>query len=169
MIERILLYPAHIAELLRVRGGIHSVVATLDAVRLPSKEPVPFEEAASSDMKKTRKGQVWGGLYDCCWFRFRGRVPESAKGRHSARVSNSFFIHKTSFLVWEQIVSHPAPVAGYFFAEIARILYVRIVFTNCVHKNLGAACAAPPVIPKSEFFYHPEERSGEGSHSILSS
>lgn len=86
MIERILLYPAHIAELLRVRGGIHSVVATLDAVRLPSKEPVPFEEAASSDMQKTRKGQVWGGLYDCCWFRFRGRVPESAKGRHTVLI-----------------------------------------------------------------------------------
>lgn len=89
MIERLLLYPAHIAELAKMRGRIYDVVAPLDAVRLPSAEPVPFDEAQIAEMQKTRKGEVWGGLYDCCWFRFRGRVPESAAGKRVVLILNT--------------------------------------------------------------------------------
>ena len=82
MVERMLLYPRHIGALRAVRASIHTVVAGLDAERLTSSEPVPFEEALNAEFEPTRKGEIWGGLYDCCLFRFRGEVPASAKGKH---------------------------------------------------------------------------------------
>ena len=82
MVERMLLYPRHIGALRAVRASIHTVVAGLAAERLTSSEPVPFEEALNAEFEPTRKGEIWGGLYDCCLFRFRGEVPASAKGKH---------------------------------------------------------------------------------------
>ena len=82
MVERMLLYPRHIGALRAVRASIHTVVAGLDAERLTSSEPVPFEDALNAEFEPTRKGEIWGGLYDCCLFRFRGEVPASAKGKH---------------------------------------------------------------------------------------
>ena len=82
MVERMLLYPRHIGALRAVRASIHTVIAGLDAERLTSSEPVPFEEALNAEFEPTRKGEIWGGLYDCCLFRFRGEVPASAKGKH---------------------------------------------------------------------------------------
>ena len=82
MVERMLLYPRHIGALRAVRASIHTVIAGLDAERLTSSEPVPFEEAVNAEFEPTRKGEIWGGLYDCCLFRFRGEVPASAKGKH---------------------------------------------------------------------------------------
>ena len=82
MVERMLLYPRHIGALRAVRASIHTVVAGLAAERLTSSEPVLFEEALNAEFEPTRKGEVWGGLYDCCLFRFRGEVPASAKGKH---------------------------------------------------------------------------------------
>lgn len=43
-------------------------------------EPVPYEERMSGQRLELVPGDRWGGLWDCAWFRFAGKVPESAKG-----------------------------------------------------------------------------------------
>lgn len=43
-------------------------------------EPVPFEERESGRLTELSPGDRWGNLWDCAWFHFAGRIPESAKG-----------------------------------------------------------------------------------------
>lgn len=43
-------------------------------------EPVPYDERTSGRKVDLSPGDRWGSLWDCAWFRFTGKVPESAKG-----------------------------------------------------------------------------------------
>ena len=88
MIERTLLYPVHVANLLSIRDDIYTYVGALEAEGLMSSEPVNFKETDKYIFKKMASGQEWGGLFDCCWFRLKGRVPESAKGKHVVLIIN---------------------------------------------------------------------------------
>lgn len=61
--------------------AIHTVVGELDVVAWRTSEPVPFAERRSGEEIRPRRGDSWGGLFDCAWFRFRGRIPAAAAGR----------------------------------------------------------------------------------------
>lgn len=43
-------------------------------------EPLPFAQRRHGEHRELRVGDGWGGLFDCAWFRFRGRVPRAAAG-----------------------------------------------------------------------------------------
>lgn len=65
----------------RVRSKIYEKTGGLNILYRLSKEPVPFAERLEGDFKPVHKGDVWGELWDCGWFRFTGHVPETAKGK----------------------------------------------------------------------------------------
>jgi alpha-mannosidase len=44
-------------------------------------EPISYETALQSQFKPISVGEVWGELWGCAWFRFRGIVPEAFAGR----------------------------------------------------------------------------------------
>lgn len=44
-------------------------------------EPVPPEKAFRAKYVPCAVGEPWGALWDTCWFRFRGKVPASWRGR----------------------------------------------------------------------------------------
>ena len=44
-------------------------------------EPVPFSERTNGRHTVVHPGDVWGGLWDCGWFRFQGRVPADCAGK----------------------------------------------------------------------------------------
>ena len=44
-------------------------------------EPVPAEKAFKAKYAPFAVGEMWGGLWDTTWFRFRGEVPREWKGR----------------------------------------------------------------------------------------
>jgi alpha-mannosidase len=44
-------------------------------------EPVPLETAQKAKYSPFQVGEMWGGLWDTTWFRFRGEVPRAWKGR----------------------------------------------------------------------------------------
>ncbi len=44
-------------------------------------EPVPPEKAFKAKYTPFAVGEMWGGLWDTTWFRFRGEVPKEWKGR----------------------------------------------------------------------------------------
>jgi len=60
---------------------IYTEVSGLGITAYWSKEPVPYAKRRSGKKLDLKVGDVWGGLWDCAWFNFRGRVPKSAAGK----------------------------------------------------------------------------------------
>jgi len=56
-------------------------VADLAVSAWRTREPVPFRERTGGRRVEPAVGRSWGGLFDCAWFRFTGRVPTEARGR----------------------------------------------------------------------------------------
>ena len=82
MIEKLFSHPVHSARLLKMKEKIYEEVAPLQVDYFPSSEPIKKSELNLSDFKPFKKGEVWTKeKFGCCWFRFRGAVPESAKGK----------------------------------------------------------------------------------------
>ena len=72
-------------SLRKMRSACYTKVGSLDAVYSPSSEPVPFEEKDSLEYRPVHKGQIWSAeCYGSAWFRFTGKIPESAAGRRVA-------------------------------------------------------------------------------------
>lgn len=72
-------------SLRKLRSACYTRVGTLNAEFAHSAEPVPFEEKDSLEYTPIRVGQVWSEVcYGSAWFRFTGKIPESAKGRRVA-------------------------------------------------------------------------------------
>jgi alpha-mannosidase len=64
----------------RLKEHIYAPLSELDVTAWVTPEPVPFEEKTSGRRVELTPGDRWGDLWDCAWFRFTGKVPESAKG-----------------------------------------------------------------------------------------
>lgn len=60
---------------------IYTEVGLLEITAYWSKEPLPYTKRRSGKKLDLKVGDVWGGLLDCAWFNFRGRVPKSAVGK----------------------------------------------------------------------------------------
>ena len=82
MIEKIFTHPVHLRRLISVRGKIYSTVGKLNVEYLPSSEPIKYEEAIGSSFIPFKTGKIWTKEeFGCAWFKFSGKIPESAKGR----------------------------------------------------------------------------------------
>ena len=64
-----------------IESRIYTTIASLDMTAYATKEPVVFAERQSGERLELQAGDKWGERWDCAWFHFRGRVPESAAGR----------------------------------------------------------------------------------------
>ena len=82
MVENIVLYPQHVARLLKIRDKIYTKVATLSCKAALSKEPIKKDMLDKAEFVDYETGMVWGSKFDCAWFKFEGDVPESCKGKH---------------------------------------------------------------------------------------
>lgn len=64
---------------------VYTKVASLDAEYTTSAEPVSFEDRLDAEYRKIKIGEIWNKqAYGCGWFRFKGAVPEKAKGKKVA-------------------------------------------------------------------------------------
>jgi alpha-mannosidase len=64
-----------------IRESIYDVVDQLEITAWRTPEPVPYAERTRGEELHLQVGDKWGDLFDCAWFRFRGRIPESVRGR----------------------------------------------------------------------------------------
>lgn len=69
----------HLAD--RLLRECYEPVADLAIEAWRTSEPVPFSKRRSGTHLRLVAGDRWGKLFDCAWFRFRGKVPASAAGR----------------------------------------------------------------------------------------
>lgn len=78
-----------IIKLNRIKKQAFVKIGALSAEFMYDKEPIPFEERLTRETKPISTGSVWcNESYGCSWFRFQGRVPETAKGKHVALLIN---------------------------------------------------------------------------------
>lgn len=59
----------------KLRDAIYEPVAELDVTAWVTTEPVRYEERMTGRPFKLARGERWGELWDCAWFRFTGRIP----------------------------------------------------------------------------------------------
>ncbi|MDE5756810.1 MAG: alpha-mannosidase [Clostridia bacterium] len=88
MVERIALYPNHVARLLAIRKKIYNIVGQLSCEAALSKEPIPKTLLDKANFSPFKNGMVWGSDFDCAWFRFKGQVPEECKGKKVVALIN---------------------------------------------------------------------------------
>lgn len=88
MVEKIALYPAHVARLISIRKKIYKVVGHLSCEAALSKEPIPKALLDKASFSPFKNGMVWGSDFDCAWFRFKGQVPEECKGKKVVALIN---------------------------------------------------------------------------------
>ena len=65
----------------RIGQNMYRVVGELDITAWRTPEPVPFHQRRSGEKLALKIGDTWGGLFDCAWFHFSGRIPAAAAGR----------------------------------------------------------------------------------------
>lgn len=65
-----------------VKPAIYTRIAPLSIKAYVTEEPVKFNERFSGEEKILTVGQSWGKLWDCAWFNFEGRIPESERGKN---------------------------------------------------------------------------------------
>jgi hypothetical protein len=66
--------PGYIPFLEKLKKAAVTTLSPLSASAFPSKEPIPFEEARSLPFLPVKKGDPWGGMYECAWFRFTAEL-----------------------------------------------------------------------------------------------
>lgn len=72
----------HLSRMRKMRKAIYKKVATLEAAVHASDEPIPAGMQKDLIYTPISKKRIWGGLYDCAWFRIKGIVPKTAAGKH---------------------------------------------------------------------------------------
>ncbi len=65
----------------KIERAIYQPIADLKITAWRTKEPVPFEQRTSGQKLILGIGDRWGELFDCAWFCFEGKIPESAAGQ----------------------------------------------------------------------------------------
>lgn len=71
--------PTYIPFLEKLKKAAVTTLSPLSASAFPSKEPIPFEEARSLPFLPVKKGDPWGGMFECAWFHFTGKVPSEGR------------------------------------------------------------------------------------------
>lgn len=88
MVEKILLYPSHTLNLIKIKNSIYKKVAELKAEVSESDEPVTYSDVKGLSFHGIKKGQIWATDFGCAWFRFTGEVPLNVKGRKAVALVN---------------------------------------------------------------------------------
>lgn len=70
----------------KLKSAVYEPVAPLETVCWKTAEPVPYSERTSGEYMELKIGDTWGELFDCAWFRFRGQVPQSCRGKKAVLV-----------------------------------------------------------------------------------
>lgn len=65
-----------------MRSSIYTKVAPLKVGVHTSGEPIAPGNQYDLNYQPTHSKSIWGGVYDCAWFRLRGTIPASAAGKH---------------------------------------------------------------------------------------
>ena len=65
-----------------IKEKIYTKVAPLYIKAWCSKEPLLYSQRKNGEEKEFSIGDSWGDLFDCAWFNFTGKVPESCAGKH---------------------------------------------------------------------------------------
>jgi alpha-mannosidase len=65
----------------QIKDTIYTVLAPLEISAWRTGEPVPYSERFTGEELHLQTGDSWGSLFDCAWFRFRGRVPPGGAGQ----------------------------------------------------------------------------------------
>ncbi len=60
--------------------SVYTKVSELEVTAWRTAEPVPFEQRSKGKALKLKTGDVWGKLFDCAWFNFKGQVPKELAG-----------------------------------------------------------------------------------------
>lgn len=88
MIEKLINHPNHLRRLITLSKKIYKVVGTMTCEAALSKEPIAKKDLDKATFIRLRKGAVWGGKFDCGWFRFKGKVPADCQGKHVVALIN---------------------------------------------------------------------------------
>ncbi len=56
-------------------------VVSLEAAVHQTRDPIPYDEAVGASYRPVRPGFRWGPPWSTAWFRFRGRLPTSVRGK----------------------------------------------------------------------------------------
>ncbi len=73
---------------MEISNRIYKVVGKMTCEAALSKEPIRKEDLDKASFTPMRKGSVWGEKFDCAWFKFKGKVPESCAGKHVVALIN---------------------------------------------------------------------------------
>ncbi len=66
----------------KLKEKAYTKVGSLTAEYAPSAEPVRYEDRQTLEYRTIKEGSVWDRqAYGCGWFRFKGEVPTTAKGK----------------------------------------------------------------------------------------
>lgn len=82
MVENIVLYPQHVARLIKIRDKIYEKVDSMTCEAALSKEPIKKAQLKEAEFTTFQEGMVWGSDFDCAWFKFKGEVPQNCKDKH---------------------------------------------------------------------------------------
>lgn len=78
----------HLRRLKSIRSSIYTKVAKLQVEVHRSAEPIPPGSQYELKYRPIHSKRVWGGVYDCAWFRIRGSIPKHASGKHIVTLIN---------------------------------------------------------------------------------
>ncbi len=74
-----------LSRLYTIKRRVYKKVGTLSAEFAYSREPVPFKEKDALTYLPIKTGRKWSRHeFGCAWFHFKGKVPETSKGKHVA-------------------------------------------------------------------------------------
>ncbi len=65
-----------------VKPAIYKKIAPLSVKAYVTDEPVKFADRMSGEERILGVGESWGKLWDCAWFYFEGRIPESERSKN---------------------------------------------------------------------------------------
>lgn len=71
--------PSLIPFLEKLKKAAVTTLWPLSAECCPSNEPIPFEKVPELTFLPAKKGDPWGGMFECAWFRFTGKVPSGGR------------------------------------------------------------------------------------------
>lgn len=81
-VKRALAQPGHVSNILTIKSKCYTKVANLKAEVIKSDEPIKFANLDKTQFKPAHIMEKWADKFGCAWFRFTGKVPQSAKGKH---------------------------------------------------------------------------------------
>jgi alpha-mannosidase len=99
------------ATLARIQHQIYTPKAPIDiAIWNVGGEPVAAEKALKARYAPFAVGEMWGPLWDTSWFRFRGQVPKSWKGREVVALVRLTSVGREGFTAEGMIYQDGIPI-----------------------------------------------------------